>query len=197
MKMLVGMVLAAAVLAGTSGVAVADGPAANEAPLTCGGEGIDQAAPIHYRTEAVIKAPMETVWNLQTDVERWPSWQTAVSGIERLDAGALRPGSQFRWSTPVPASPTTPATTLSITSTVHRMSAQRCIRWSGPAVGDGLSIDGGIHVWTFTPVAGGVLVRTEENWSGAQVEADVPTSTQFLGMGLEAWLADLRTAAEG
>ncbi|MCC3331223.1 hypothetical protein [Nocardia abscessus] len=32
---------------------------------------------------------------------------------------------------------------------------------------------------------------------GAQVEADVPTSTHFLGAGLEAWLADLRTAAEG
>ncbi|WP_280256553.1 hypothetical protein [Nocardia abscessus] len=60
-----------------------------------------------------------------------------------------------------------------------------------------MSIDGGIHVWTFTPVDGGVVVRTEENWHGAQVEADVPTSTHFLGAGLEAWLADLRTAAEG
>jgi hypothetical protein len=86
---------------------------------------------------------------------------------------------------------------LTITSTVQQLRHDQCFRWSGPAIGDGLGIDGGIHIWTFTPVDGGVLVRTEENWHGAQVEADVPTSTHFLGAGLEAWLADLRTAAEG
>ncbi|MGW4094562.1 hypothetical protein [Nocardia sp. NPDC004750] len=58
-----------------------------------------------------------------------------------------------------------------------------------------MSIDGGTHVWTFTPVDGGVLVRTEENWNGAQAEADV-SSTYFLGAGLEAWLTYPRTAAE-
>ncbi|WP_253811004.1 hypothetical protein [Nocardia amikacinitolerans] len=57
-------------------------------------------------------------------------------------------------------------------------------------LGDGLRIDSGVHVWTFTEVDGGVLVRTEENWTGAQVEADVPTSTAFLGAGLEGWLRD-------
>lgn len=81
---------------------------------------------------------------------------------------------------------TTPATTLVITSTVRNAQPDSCIRWSGPAVGDGLNIDNGVHVWNFTEVDGGVLVRTEENWSGAQVEADVPTSTAFLGAGLEA-----------
>ncbi|MEV6138352.1 hypothetical protein AB0L63_20270 [Nocardia sp. NPDC051990] len=95
-----------------------------------------------------------------------------------------------------PATTTTPATTLTITSTVQQLQPSRCIRWSGPAIGAGMRIEGGIHVWTFTPVDGGVLVRTEENWNGTQVEADVPTATHFLGAGLEAWLADLRTAAE-
>ncbi|WP_425342016.1 hypothetical protein [Amycolatopsis coloradensis] len=69
-------------------------------------------------------------------------------------------------------------------------------RWSGPAVGEGLGIDNGAHVWTFTEVKGGVLVRTEENWAGAQVEADVPTATQYLGWGLEAWLKDLKATTE-
>ncbi|MFE3257644.1 SRPBCC family protein [Nocardia sp. NPDC059091] len=170
--------------------------AADTSPLTCAGQSIDTAAPIHYRTEALIKAPLDTIWNLQTDVEGWPSWRQPVTSMRHLDAGRLQPGSQFRWTTPAPATATTPATTLTITSTVQQVQAGRCIRWSGPAVGDGVSIDGGIHVWTFTPVDGGVLVRTEENWNGAQVETDVPTSTQFLGAGLEAWLANLRTAAE-
>ncbi|WP_068053547.1 SRPBCC family protein [Nocardia xishanensis] len=196
---LLGIALTAAIVGATPTPALADGSAADSSPLTCQGQGIDPAAPIHYRTETFIKAPLDTIWNLQTDVERWPSWQQPVTSNERLDSGPLQPGSQFRWTTPVPvpATATTPATMLTITSTVQQIQPQQCIRWSGPAIGDGIGIDNGIHVWTFTPVEGGVLVRTEENWNGAQVEADVATSTRFLGAGLEAWLADLRTAAEG
>lgn len=168
----------------------------DSAALTCGGAGIDSAAQIHYRTEALINAPLSTIWELQTDVERWPAWQQPVTSNKRLDQGPLREGSQFQWTTPVPASATTPATTLVITSSVQQVRQNQCIRWSGPAIGDGLRIDNGIHVWNFTEVDGGVLVRTEENWTGAQVEADVPTSTAFLGMGLEAWLKDLKATAE-
>ncbi|NNH69937.1 polyketide cyclase /reductase [Nocardia uniformis] len=169
---------------------------AQSAALTCGGAGIDDNAQIRYRTEALINAPLSTIWDLQTDVERWPAWQQPVTSMQRMDEGPLRDGSQFQWTTPAPATATTPATTLVITSSVHQVRPEQCIRWSGPGIGDGLRIDNGVHVWTFTEVEGGVLVRTEENWTGAQVEADVPTSTAFLGAGLEAWLRDLRAAAE-
>ncbi|MEV5819119.1 SRPBCC family protein [Micromonospora haikouensis] len=183
----------------SASAATAGGPSGSipsaPAPLTCAGRGVDPAAKIRYRTETLIEAPLHTIWKLQTDVEHWPSWQPVVTSAERLDRGALRPGSQFRWTTPVPETPNTPATTLSITSTVHQLKHNTCIRWSGPAVGEGLRIDMGVHVWNFTPVKGGVLVRTEETWTGAQVEADVPTSTAYLGYGLEAWLSDLTNAA--
>jgi uncharacterized membrane protein len=169
--------------------------AGRPAPVDCAGKGVDADAEIRYRTEKLIKAPLRTIWRLQTDVERWPAWQPTVATSERLDAGPFRKGSRFRWTTPVPETPTTPATTLAITSTVKQLQHGKCIRWSGPAIGEGLSIDNGVHVWTFTEVRGGVLVRTEETWTGDQVEADVPTSTGFLGAGLEAWLTDLEAAA--
>ncbi|MGO4422378.1 hypothetical protein AB4Z54_27660, partial [Streptomyces sp. MCAF7] len=66
----------------------------------------------------------------------------------------------------------------------------------GPAIGEGLRIDEGVHLWTFTKVKGGVRVHTEETWTGAQVESDVPTATAALGAGLEVWLRDLKTTAE-
>ncbi|WP_432902556.1 SRPBCC family protein [Micromonospora matsumotoense] len=169
---------------------------ANQPVITCDGQGVDPTAQIRYRAETLINASLHTVWNLQTDVENWPSWQAPVTTATRLDDGALRAGSAFRWTTPVPETPMTPATTLTITSTVAHLTPYRCIRWAGPGTGDGLHIDNGVHVWTFTEVPGGVLVRTEETWTGAQVEADAATSTTYLGYGLEAWLADLRTAAE-
>jgi hypothetical protein len=133
---------------------------------------------------------------LQTDVERWSTWQSPVLSAKRLDAGSLRKGSQFLWTTPAAATPTTPDTTLAITSTVQQLKRDSCIRWSGPAVGEGLRIDEGTHVWTFTQVKGGVRVRTEETWTGDQPEADVPTATAILGAGLEQWLTELKTAAE-
>ncbi|MFI6684054.1 SRPBCC family protein [Streptomyces sp. NPDC050485] len=166
------------------------------ASLTCGGNRVDPAAKIGYRTATVIHAPVRTVWNLQTDVERWPSWQPPVTSMKRLDAGPLRKGARFRWTTPVPATATTPATTLTITSTVQQLKPGTCVRWTGPAIGDGLRIDRGVHVWTFTKVRGGVLVQTEETWTGAQVEADVPTSVKYLGGGLEEWLKELKDTAE-
>ncbi|GHG74348.1 SRPBCC family protein [Streptomyces griseocarneus] len=164
-------------------------------PLTCRGEGVDPNARVRYRTETVIHAPLRTIWKLQTDVERWPSWQDAVTTVERLDGGPFRKGSAFRWTTPVPPNPTTPATSLEITSSVEQLKHNSCIRWTGPAVGKGLRIDG-VHVWNFTKVNGGVRVSTEETHTGAEVEADVPTATKILRQGLEAWLRDLKTAAE-
>ncbi|MGY0019976.1 SRPBCC family protein [Streptomyces sp. YJ-C3] len=182
---------------GVLGTAVAPAGAASHpgAPLTCRGAGVDPDARVGYRTAAVIHAPLRTLWKLQTDVERWPSWQPHVERAHRVDHGPFREGSAFRWTTPVPPNPATPATSLDITSTVEQLEHGSCIRWTGPAVGEGLHIDG-VHVWNFTEVRGGVLVRTEETHAGPQVDADVPAATKILGDGLEAWLSDLKTAAE-
>lgn len=70
-----------------------------------------------------------------------------------------------------------------------------CIRWTGPADGEGLHIDG-VHVWNFTEVEGGVRVGTEETHTGPQVDANVPMATELLRQGLDAWLRDLKAAAE-
>ncbi|WP_218029906.1 SRPBCC family protein [Streptomyces rishiriensis] len=181
--------------------APASAPAPAQAPAgrggsACRGHGVDPAARIRYGSDVVIHASLARIWTLQTDVERWPVWQPPVTGAERLDAGPLRKGSRFRWTTPAPATPTTAATTLEITSTVRQLQRGGCVLWSGPAVGEGLRIDEGVHLWTFTEVDGGVRVHTEETWTGAQVEADVPTATAALAAGLEAWLRDLKTTAE-
>ncbi|MFD4589379.1 SRPBCC family protein [Streptomyces rubiginosohelvolus] len=186
--------LAAALLA----TAAAPAGAATGRPalsLTCQGKGVDSKALVRARTETVIDAPLSTVWKLQTDVERWPSWQTHVTSMDRLDHGPFRPGAAFRWTTPVPPNPATPATSLDITSTVRQVERGSCIRWTGPAVGEGLHIDG-VHVWSFQKVRGGVLVRTEETHTGEQVEANVPYATEILKQGLEAWLGELKAAAE-
>ncbi|WP_380281980.1 SRPBCC family protein [Kitasatospora purpeofusca] len=162
--------------------------------LTCRGAGVDPAAQVRYRTEAVIDAPLKVIWKLQTDVYRWPSWQRPVTSAERMDHGRFRAGSAFHWTTPVPPGTGIPATGLDITSTVRQVEEGSCIRWTGPAVGEGVHIDG-VHVWSFTKVKGGVKVSTEETHTGPQVDANVPMATAILRAGLEGWLADLKAAA--
>ncbi|SCF05931.1 SRPBCC family protein [Micromonospora chokoriensis] len=195
-------VATAAVVAGLVGGvgaparAEASGGGSDRAAVRCAGQTVDTAAKIRYRTETTIDAPLRTIWRIQTDVHRWPSWQEPVLSSKRLDRGPLRPGSSFRWTTSVPETALNPATTLVVTSTVRQLQHQRCLRWDGPAIGAGLRIDEGVHVWTFTEVDGRVLVRTEETWRGEQVEQDVAFSTTALGEGLKTWLTELKTLAE-
>ncbi|WP_242905694.1 SRPBCC family protein [Actinomadura terrae] len=181
------------------GVLASTVPASAEGPdhgrtYQCRGEGVDRSARIRYQTDVTIKAPLSTVFRLQTDVARWPTWQPPVLTAKRLDHGHLRKGSRFHWTTPAP--PTVPDTTMHITSTVRQLRNNSCILWAGPAVGKGARIDEGVHLWTFTKVRGGVRVHTEETWTGRQVEEDVPGSTAMLGAGLEDWLRNLKAAAE-
>ncbi|MGW7316908.1 SRPBCC family protein [Streptomyces sp. NPDC054865] len=182
-----------AITALPAGAAGPHGPRPAVSP-TCRGAGVDPDARVRHRAEILIDAPLRTVWKLQTDVERWPAWQAPVTTAERLDHGPLRRGSAFRWTVPVPPNPT-PATRLDITSTVEQLRPYSCIRWTGPAIGEGLHIDG-VHVWSFTRTPGGVRVVTEETHVGPQVDADVPTATAILRQGLEAWLNDLKSTAE-
>jgi uncharacterized membrane protein len=48
----------------------------------------------------LIEAPVERVWRLTVDVERWPSFIPTVRSVRRLDAGPLRIGSAARLKQP-------------------------------------------------------------------------------------------------
>ena len=60
------------VLAGTAPSAQA---AHHSGVSQCRGRGVDTTALVRYRADIVIQAQLSTIWKLQTDIERWPSWQ--------------------------------------------------------------------------------------------------------------------------
>lgn len=158
--------------------------------------GIDTDALVRTSHDLVVHASVDRVWEVQTDVERWPLWQPPVSSSKRLDAGPLTAGSQFSWSTPIPASDLAPADLLEITSTVQEVVDRRRLLWAGPGSGRFLRVEQGIHLWTFTPVDDGTLVHTEESWSGELVDAHAEPFTAALAASLEGWLQHLKTEAE-
>jgi uncharacterized protein YndB with AHSA1/START domain len=58
--------------------------------------GTTSGAPIEVRNAAVIHAPAERVWDLLTDVERWPSWWRACRWV-RLESPTSAASVVFRW----------------------------------------------------------------------------------------------------
>jgi uncharacterized protein YndB with AHSA1/START domain len=140
---------------------------------------INSDAPVITRDEILISAPIQTIWDIQTDVARWPSWQPDVDGAQA--DGPLAVGSVFRWQT----------AGLDITSTVEEVEAPRRIVWGGPAQGIVA-----VHVWTLDEQDDGVLVRTAESWEGDPVAAQPDGLQAALDASLRAWLENLKRAAE-
>lgn len=141
---------------------------------------IDENAPVVVDHTIRIAAPLERVWQLHTDIGKWPAWQPAIVQA-RLD-GPVAPGTTFHWVT----------AGLSIDSTVYAVDeARHRILWGGPA--HGIT---GVHEWTFAKDGDGVVVRTRESWAGDPVEADRDTLAAALDDSLHSWLDALKKTAE-
>jgi uncharacterized protein YndB with AHSA1/START domain len=140
---------------------------------------INGNAPIIARHEISIRAPLETVWQLQTRVACWPEWNPDIVTTELI--GPLEVGSEFHWET----------TEWAISSTLDEIVPLKRLAWSGKS---GNVV--GIHVWTFSPNAEGTSVRTEESWEGASLPAQTTHIQRALDDSLVRWLSYLKTRAE-
>ncbi|MER6303709.1 SRPBCC family protein [Kitasatospora sp. NPDC001539] len=140
---------------------------------------VDETAPVIVRLSTEIDAPLERVWALHTGIDDWPVWNPGIDQA-RLD-GPLAEGSSFTWRTHG----------LEITSTIREVVPRARIVWGGPAGG----IEG-VHVWAFEHAGDRVVVRTEESWSGAPVDAATEELAAALRTSLEDWLTCLKNRAE-
>ena len=140
---------------------------------------IDTNAPIFARKEIIIEAPIETVWNFQTGIDRWSEWQPDVTSV-KLD-GDLKAGTIFRWK----------AKGLSIVSTLHTVEPNRRIGWTGNSLGMSA-----IHNWTFEAQGNVTRVVTEESLNGWLTRLMVFFDPRFLEKSLEASLQILKNRSE-
>jgi uncharacterized protein YndB with AHSA1/START domain len=59
--------------------------------------GTSSRPPIEVRNEIVVHAAAERVWDLLTDVERWPSWYRACRWVRRAESTNGARSVAFRW----------------------------------------------------------------------------------------------------
>ncbi|MEJ7837439.1 MAG: hypothetical protein WKF81_01415 [Thermomicrobiales bacterium] len=122
---------------------------------------------------------LDVVWALHTDVVSWPVWNPDITDVTLEQPFAA--GLSFLWHT----------AGLAIRSTVCALTDHSRILWGGT-----VQRIVGTHLWPFVEIEGGVLVSTEESWSGEPVEANTANLQLGLDQSIVSWLQHLKTAAE-
>jgi hypothetical protein len=140
---------------------------------------ISPEAPVIGRSELVISAPPERVWDVLTDFDHWPTWNGDVKTMH-FD-GFVASGAKFRWK----AGPGT------ITSVIAHVEPPRLIAWTGKTLGIKA-----IHFWMLEPQNGRTLVRTEESYDGLVARVFRGSLKKTLDSALERGLRYLKAEVE-
>lgn len=140
---------------------------------------INRDAPAIASAELFIRAPLNVVWLVLTNIHDWSQWNPDVRHVDMR--GPLAPGTEFRWKNGG----------TSIVSLIQDLEPERRIAWTGRTLGIRAA-----HIWTLTEQAGGVLVRTEESFDGLIVRLFARPMRRMLASSLQNGLNALRTECE-
>jgi uncharacterized protein YndB with AHSA1/START domain len=113
---------------------------------------VNRDAPLFAQRDIFIEAPPQSVWNIQTDIDNWSRWQTAITASKLRSPLAI--GSIFRCR----------SGGLNVTSTVQVIEPNHLIAWTGRSLGAQAR-----HIWRFREQQNGTLVTTEESMEGWSV----------------------------
>jgi uncharacterized protein YndB with AHSA1/START domain len=126
-----------------------------------------------------IAASPNRVWDLLTNIARWPEWNALVE--KAVLSGPLHRGSIFRWK----------SKGFAVTSTLREVTPTRRIEWTGKAFGTRA-----IHSWEIEETDYGVLLRTAESFDGWLPQLMPRTMQRALDKTLPAWLQEIKAEAE-
>lgn len=140
---------------------------------------VNEKAPAVGSAEAVVMAPIETVWDVLSDFESWPSWNKSVSKLELK--GDVKVGTSFVWV----------AGGSRIISKLMEVDPPKRIVWSGRTFGIRA-----IHVWEFEEKDGGTLVHTKESFEGVIVRLFRGPMKRMLDQALDQAVTALKVEAE-
>ena len=105
--------------------------------------------PVMASAEIVANAPIQRVWEIQTDLDSWSSWNPDIESMQV--SGELGVGTVFVWK----------AGGLTIESTVTEFKPNTRIAWKGKTLGTNA-----YHVWKFADDGNSTHIYTEEKFTG-------------------------------
>ncbi len=141
---------------------------------------INENAVLKTSKEIEILAPVEKVWNIQSNIDAWHEWQPDIS--EAKLASRLESGATFVWK----------SGGFKLTSTIGKVSKNDFLGWNGRGFGASA-----IHIWEFKQMENGnTLVRTKESMDGWLVRLLKGMMDKKLNESLDTWLNSLKQVAE-
>jgi uncharacterized protein YndB with AHSA1/START domain len=140
---------------------------------------INKSAPAVATHEILIRASAQRIWELLSEIDRWPSWNPAVKGA-KLN-GVFEVGTTFNWK----------SGGIAIVSTLQEIQPTTKLVWTGKAIGTRA-----IHVWSLKSTLTGVLVCTSESFDGWLVSLMRKAMQKTLDESLVAWLDEIKRCAE-
>ena len=140
---------------------------------------INPNAPVKSSDIIEINAPIDSVWQVLTQINKWPSWQKDVTEANLL--GELKEGTQFKWK----------AGGLSFNSKIHTIVPKHMFGWTGKTIGASA-----IHNWTFEDKGNKTIVKVEESLQGVFPRLLGGYFQRNLDTGVKTNLEELKIASE-
>lgn len=140
---------------------------------------INKKVPVIERKEIEIKAPAEVVWQVLTDIERWPAWQENVKSAKLR--GAVAEGTDFVWK----------AGGLTFHSQLHTVEPYKAFGWTGKIMGAFA-----IHNWKMEADRDRTRVYVEESLEGFFPSLMRKSFQRQLTSGMEKSLLELKRESE-
>ena len=137
---------------------------------------VDKKAKAYAKAEMIIEASEEKIFRVLSDINRWPSWQSAVTKSQLY--GKPEEGRSFTWK----------ANGFSINSKFHTVEENSKLGWNGTM----LWIKA-VHNWWFIRTAEGTRVIVEEGLKGFGAGLMKQTLKRDLNKSLE----ELNSACQG
>ena len=135
--------------------------------------------PVASSAEIVANAPIQRVWDIETDLNRWGEWNSDIESMEVR--GSIGKGTVFVWK----------AGGISIESTITEFEPNTKIAWKGKTIG----IDA-YHEWKFTRRGDSTYIYTEEKFTGVLPWLMPGTMRNQIDKALKHGVQVLKKAAE-
>ena len=138
---------------------------------------------MHIERTIDINAPIETIWDITVDIERWPEWTTSMKSIRKQEAGPLAVGSVARVE---PAGGTTSDWTVS--------ELQPLLRFTWATKVRGVSV---VALHRMEAIPGGTRMTLELDYSGFLARLFNFQIRRTFVRNLEVESQGMKTLAEG
>ncbi|WP_304236587.1 SRPBCC family protein [Jiulongibacter sediminis] len=140
---------------------------------------INEKAPVVQRREIKIQASPEKVWEVLTNIEKWPDWNNKIS--KSSVESRIKKGTVFNWKTGGSM----------IKSKIHTFQPYHLFGWTGKAFGASA-----IHNWNLYPTEEFTIVSVEESMEGWVIRLFKTQMNKKLGNDMGFWLKRLKLRVE-